>query len=163
MSLALSLVACIEVGGLAAIGFLILNLETLETSLYGIQSINNLLVFFSIPKEYILYIFCGSLALYSLLTMLISTASIQQISIFGELAGSRVKTSVLKHFLSMNWVEFSKLKASKKLSRVIHDGDAVAEIITFFMHLLNKLILAAIICLALFLYNPFLKMLMLKL
>jgi ATP-binding cassette, subfamily B, bacterial PglK len=160
MSLALTLVACIEVGGLAAIGFLILNLETLETSLYGIQSINNLLVFFSIPKEYILYIFCGSIALYSLLTILISTTSIRQISIFGELAGSRIKTSVLKHFLSMNWLEFSKLQPSKKLSRVIHDGDAVADIITFFMHLLNKLILTAVICFALFLYNPLLTFLL---
>lgn len=160
MSVALSLIACIEVGGLAAIGFLILNLESLEATLVSIQPINSLLVFFSIPQEHTLFIFCGLAVFYSLFTILISTAAIRQISIFGELTGSGIKTSILQHFLSMNWLEFSRLEASKKLSRVIHDGDAVADIITFFMHLLNKLILAIIISIALFLYNPFLTFLL---
>jgi len=160
MSLALSLVACIEVGGLAAIGFLILNLESLEPTLASIKFINSFLIFFSIPQEYILFIFCGLAVFYSLLTILISTASIRQISIFGELAGSGIKTSILQHFMGMNWIEFSRLDASKKLSRIINDGDAVADIITFFMHLLNKLILAVIISIALFLYNPALTFLL---
>lgn len=160
MSVALSLVACIEVVGLAAIGFLILNIESLESTLIGIESVNSFLVFFSIPQEHVLLIFFGSVALYSLFTLLISTASIRQISVFGEMAGSGIRTSILKYFLGMNWLEFSRLEPSKKLSRVINDGDAVADIITFFMHLLNKLILASIISIALFIFNPLLTFLL---
>jgi len=160
MSVALSLVALIEVGGLAAIGFLILNIESLELTLVGIESVKSFLVFFSIPQEHVVFIFFGSMLLYSLFTILISTASIRKISIFGEMAGSGIKTSILQHFLNMNWLEFSRLNSSKKLSRVTNDGNVVGDIITFFMHLLNKLILASIISIGLFIFNPLLTFLL---
>ena len=135
MSGALTLVACIEVGGLATIAFLVLNLENLGAVLGGIPFLKYLLAFFAIPDEYILILFCALIIFYSLFTIVVSSISIRRISIFSEMMGAKIKTSLLKHFLSLEWAVFSHSQSSKNMSRVIHDGDVVADIINFFMNL----------------------------
>tara|TARA_Y100000389_G_C17450184_1_gene514264 strand:- start:434 stop:1900 length:1467 start_codon:yes stop_codon:yes gene_type:complete len=68
--------------------------------------------------------------------------------------GAKIKTSLLKHFLSLEWLDFLKSDSSQNMSRIIHDGDIVADMINFFMNLFNKFILALVITLALFIFNP---------
>lgn len=79
--------------------------------------------------------------------------SIRKISIFSELMGAKIKTSLLKYFLNLEWMQFSQSQSSDKMSRIIHDGDIVADIINFAMNLFNKFVLAIIITCGLFLFN----------
>jgi len=153
MSITLTLVALIEVVGLAAIAFLVLNLENLSTVLLEIQFINYLLTILGIPEQYILELFSGFIVLYSFFTIFISSLSVKRTSIFSELMGAKIKTSLLQYYLRLDWIEFLKTEPSQKMTRVIQDGDIIADMINFFMQLLNKAILALIITIALFLFN----------
>ena len=153
MSVMLTLVALIEVGGLVLIAFLVLNLENLSEVLLSFQFIENFVTFSVFKEEDILIIFAGVIAIYSFITILISTMSIRKISIFSELMGAKIKTSLLKYFLNLEWMQFSQSQSSDKMSRIIHDGDIVADIINFAMNLFNKFVLAIIITCGLFLFN----------
>ena len=154
MSLSLTLVALIEVGGLAAIAFLVLNLENLSGALLDVEFVVLLLNLLRLSEDKVLFLFAGLIISYSLFTIVISTISIRRISIFSELMGAKIKTSLLKHFLSLEWLDFLKSHSSKNMSRIIHDGDIVADMINFFMNLFNKFILALVITSALFIFNP---------
>ncbi|MDB4183642.1 ABC transporter ATP-binding protein/permease [Gammaproteobacteria bacterium] len=149
----LTLVALIEVGGLVLIAFLVLNLENLSEVLLSFQFIEYFVTFSVFKEEDILIIFAGVIAIYSFITILISTMSIRKISIFSELMGAKIKTSLLKYFLNLEWMQFSQSQSSDKMSRIIHDGDIVADIINFAMNLFNKFVLAIIITCGLFLFN----------
>jgi HlyD family secretion protein len=153
MSVMLTLVALIEVGGLVLIAFLVLNLENLSEVLLSFQFIEYFVTFSVFKEEDILIIFAGVIAIYSFITILISTMSIRKISIFSELMGAKIKTSLLKYFLNLEWMQFSQSQSSDKMSRIIHDGDIVADIINFAMNLFNKFVLAIIITCGLFLFN----------
>ena len=154
MSLSLTLVALIEVGGLAAIAFLVLNLENLSDALLDVEFVALLLNLLQLSEDTVLFLFAGFIISYSLLTIVISTISIRSMSIFSGLMGAKIKTSLLKHFLSLGWLDFLKSDSSKNMSRIINDGDIVADMINFIMNLFNKLILALIITTALFIFNP---------
>ena len=153
MSLTLTLVAFIEVGGLAGIAFLVLNLENLDAVLLEIEFINYFLSLAGFQDQNILFLFSGLIILYSIFTIIISSISIRRTSIFSELMGAKLKTSLLKYFLHLDWLEFSKSQSSANMSRIIHDGDIVADMINFFMNLFNKFILAVIIIIGLFFFN----------
>jgi len=154
MSLTLTLVALIEVGGLAAIAFLVLNLENLSSVLLEFQLFVSLVNFLGLPKDQIIFLFAGLIGTYSIFTIIVSSISIRRISIFSELMGAKIKTSLLQYFLRLNWLDFSKSHSSKNISRIVHDGDIVADMINFFMNLFNKFVLALIITIALFIFNP---------
>jgi len=158
MSLALTLVAIIEVGGLAAIAFLVLNLENLSGVLLEFELFVFLVSFLGLPKDQIIFLFTGLILIYSLFTIIISSISIRRISIFSEMMGAKIKTSLLQYFLRLDWLDFSKSHSSKNISRIVHDGDIVADMINFFMHLFNKFILALIITIALFAFNAILTL-----
>ena len=153
MPLVLTLVALIEVVGLAAIAFLVLNLENLSGALLEFELFVSLVNFLGLPKDQIIFLFTGLLFIYSLFTIIISSISIRRISIFSELMGAKIKTSLLKYFLGLDWLDFSKSHSSKNISRIVHDGDIVADMINFFMNLFNKFVLALIITIALFFFN----------
>ena len=131
MSLALTLVALIEVGGLAAIAFLVLNLENLSGALLDAEFIVLLLNLLRLSEDKVLFLFAGLIISYSFLTIVISTISIRRMSIFSGLMGAKIKTSLLKHFLSLGWLDFLKTDSSKNMSRIINDGDVVADMISF--------------------------------
>jgi len=154
MSLTLTLVALIEVGGLAAIAFLVLNLENLSSVLLEFQLFVSLVNFLGLPKDQIIFLFAGLIGTYSIFTIIVSSISIRRISIFSELMGAKIKTSLLQYFLRLNWLDFSKSHSSKNISRIVHDGDIAADMINFFMNLFNKFVLALIITIALFIFNP---------
>jgi len=154
MSLTLTLVALIEVGGLAAIAFLVLNLENLSSVLLEFQLFVSLVNFLGLPKDQIIFLFAGLICTYSIFTIIVSSISIRRISIFSELMGAKIKTSLLQYFLRLNWLDFSKSHSSKNISRIVHDGDIAADMINFFMNLFNKFVLALIITIALFIFNP---------
>jgi len=154
MSLTLTLVALIEVGGLAAIAFLVLNLENLGSALLEFQLFVSLVNFLGLPKDQIIFLFAGLIVTYSIFTIIVSSISIRRISIFSELMGAKIKTSLLQYFLRLNWLDFSKSHSSKNISRIVHDGDIVSDMINFFMNLFNKFVLALIITIALFIFNP---------
>tara|TARA_X000001036_G_scaffold432355_1_gene468145 strand:- start:1734 stop:3521 length:1788 start_codon:yes stop_codon:yes gene_type:complete len=153
MPLVLTIVALIEVGGLAAIAFLVLNLEDLNGALLEIQFANQLLEIFAYPEDKVIFLFFGLIVLYSFITIIVSSISIRRISIFSELMGAKIKTSLLRYFLKLDWLDFSKTQSSKKMARIAYDGDIVADMINFLMNLFNKIILALIITIALFIYN----------
>jgi len=153
MSVMLTLVALIEVGGLVLIAFLVLNLENLSEVLLSFQFIEYFVTFSVFKEEDILIIFAAVIVMYSFITILISTMSIRKISIFSELMGAKIKTSLLRYFLNLEWMQLSQSQSSDKMSRIIHDGDIVADIINFAMNLFNKFVLAIIITFALFLFN----------
>jgi len=152
--LTLTLVALIEVGGLAAIAFLVLNLENLSSVLLEFQLFVSLVNFLGLPKDQIIFLFAGLIGTYSIFTIIVSSISIRRISIFSELMGAKIKTSLLQYFLRLNWLDFSKSHSSKNISRIVHDGDIAADMINFFMNLFNKFVLALIITIALFIFNP---------
>ena len=154
MSLTLTLVALIEVGGLAAIAFLVLNLENLGSALLEFQLFVSLVNFLGLPKDQIIFLFAGLIVTYSIFTIIVSSISIRRISIFSELMGAKIKTSLLQYFLRLSWLDFSKSHSSKNISRIVHDGDIVSDMINFFMNLFNKFVLALIITIALFIFNP---------
>ena len=154
MSLTLTLVALIEVGGLVAIAFLVLNLENLGSALLEFQLFVSLVNFLGLPKDQIIFLFAGLIVTYSIFTIIVSSISIRRISIFSELMGAKIKTSLLQYFLRLNWLDFSKSHSSKNISRIVHDGDIVSDMINFFMNLFNKFVLALIITIALFIFNP---------
>ena len=160
MSFGLTLVAIIEVGGLAAIAFLVLNLENLSSVLLEFELFVFLVSFFGLPKDQIIFLFTGFLLIYSLFTIIISSIWIRRISIFSEMMGAKIKTSLLQYFLRLDWLDFSKSHSSKNISRIVHDGDIVADMINFFMHLFNKFLLAVIITIALFAFNATLTLIL---
>ena len=160
MSFGLTLVAIVEVGGLAAIAFLVLNLENLSSVLLEFELFVFLVSFFGLPKDQIIFLFTGFLLIYSLFTIIISSIWIRRISIFSEMMGAKIKTSLLQYFLRLDWLDFSKSHSSKNISRIVHDGDIVADMINFFMHLFNKFLLAVIITIALFAFNPTLTLIL---
>jgi ABC-type multidrug transport system fused ATPase/permease subunit len=160
MPLVLTLVALIEVVGLAAIAFLVLNLENLSGALLEFELFVSLVNFLGLPKDQIIFLFTGLLFIYSLFTIIISSISIRRISIFSELMGAKIKTSLLKYFLGLDWLDFSKSHSSKNISRIVHDGDIVADMINFFMNLFNKFVLALIITIALFFFNATLTLIL---
>ena len=112
MPLVLTLVALIEVGGLAAIAFLVLNLEDLNGALLEIQFANYFLALFGFAEDKIILLFSGLIILYSFLTIIVSSISIRRISIFSELMGAKIKTSLLRYFLKLDWLDFSKTQSS---------------------------------------------------
>ena len=160
MPLVLTLVALIEVVGLAAIAFLVLNLENLSGALLEFELFVSLVNFLGLPKDQIIFLFTGLLFIYSLFTIIISSISIRRISIFSELMGAKIKTSLLQYFLGLDWLDFSKSHSSKNISRIVHDGDIVADMINFFMNLFNKFVLALIITVALFFFNATLTLIL---
>lgn len=160
MPLVLTLVALIEVVGLAAIAFLVLNLENLSGALLEFELFISLVNFLGLANDQIIFLFTGLLFIYSLFTIIISSISIRRISIFSELMGAKIKTSLLKYFLGLDWLDFSKSHSSKNISRIVHDGDIVADMINFFMNLFNKFVLALIITIALFLFNATLTLIL---
>ena len=160
MPLVLTLVALIEVVGLAAIAFLVLNLENLSGALLEFELFVSLVNFLGLPEDQIIFLFTGLLFIYSLFTIIISSISIRRISIFSELMGAKIKTSLLQYFLGLDWLDFSKSHSSKNISRIVHDGDIVADMINFFMNLFNKFVLALIITIALFFFNATLTLIL---
>ena len=61
MPLVLTLVALIEVVGLAAIAFLVLNLENLSGALLEFELFVSLVNFLGLPKDQIIFLFTGLL------------------------------------------------------------------------------------------------------
>ena len=71
MSLALTLVALVEVGGLAAIAFLVLNLENLNGALLDVEFVVLLLNLLRLSEDKVLFLFAGLIISYSFLTIVI--------------------------------------------------------------------------------------------
>ena len=82
MSLTLTLVAFIEVGGLAGIAFLVLNLENLDAVLLEIEFINYFLSLAGFQDQNILFLFSGLIILYSIFTIIISSISIRRTLVY---------------------------------------------------------------------------------
>jgi len=160
MPLVLTMVALIEVGGLAAIAFLILNLEDLDAALLELKYTDHLLAMLGFSNEQAIFLFTGIIFLYSFFTIIVSSISVRRISIFSELMGAKIKTLLLQHFLNLDWLDFSKTQSSKNMSRIAYDGDIVADMINHLMNLVNKMILALIITIALFIFNAALTLIL---
>ena len=156
MSLVLTLVAFVEVGGLALIAFFIINLGNLTTKIAENVYLLDFLNYFSISSDQALWLFCGLVFIYSLFSVVVSILSIRLISIFSEMVGSNIKTRLLSYYLNLDWGDFTKTQSSKTISRILVDADRVADIINFLMNLFNKIILTTLIILSLFVFNSFL-------
>jgi ABC-type bacteriocin/lantibiotic exporter with double-glycine peptidase domain len=160
MSLLLLLVSIIEVVGLGLISFLILNLGNVDSALLQYSFVYNASQSLGITKSELSNYFYALVLIYSLVTVIISILAIRYQSITSHLIGSRVKLKLIDHFLTLDWESILQSPPSETAARVLNDGDQVARIIIFSMHLISRCILSAIIMLALFFYNPYVTLIL---
>ena len=160
MSLLLLLVSIIEVVGLGLISFLILNLGNVDSALLQYSFVYNASQSLDITKSELSNYFYALVLIYSLVTVIISILAIRYQSITSHLIGSRVKLKLIDHFLTLDWESILQSPPSETAARVLNDGDQVARIIIFSMHLISRCILSAIIMLALFFYNPYVTLIL---
>jgi ATP-binding cassette, subfamily B, bacterial PglK len=158
ISLMLSSLALMEVAGLALISFIVLNLETLDLVLSSSWLYVSFSTFFSMSNFSPSLIFCLFVACYSIITVIISILVIRHISQYSQLIGVSIKSKVIKIFLAMNWEKISQIPSSEKISRIINDTEQAADAIYFSMHLFSKSILAFLIIILLFIFNPVLTL-----
>jgi ATP-binding cassette, subfamily B, bacterial PglK len=154
MSFLLLVVSIIEVIGLGLISFLILNFGTVGSALLEYKLIQDYVSYFDIANEQLSYYFYAVILLYSLVTVLISILAIRHQSITSHMIGSRVKLKLINHFLTLDWESILQSPPAESASRVLNDGDQVARIIIFSMHLISRCILSVMIILALLAYQP---------
>ena len=154
MSILLLIVSIIEVIGLGLISFLVLNLGSVGPALLEYKLIQDYVGYFDVANDQLSYYFYAVILLYSLMTVLISILAIRHQSITSHMIGSRVKLKLINHFLTLDWESILQTPPAESASRVLNDGDQVARIIIFSMHLISRCILSAIIMLALLAYQP---------
>jgi len=154
MSFLLLVVSIIEVIGLGLISFLILNFGKVGSALLEYKLIQDYVSYFDIANDQLSYYFYAVILLYSLVTVLISILAIRHQSITSHMIGSRVKLKLINHFLTLDWESILQSPPAESASRVLNDGDQVARIIIFSMHLISRCILSVMIIFALLAYQP---------
>ena len=154
LSIMLVIIAFMEVFGLALISFLLVNLENLSHAIQKLPYINSLIIFFQIPDESIINIFCICLALYSVITLCLSILIIRSVNFSGQLIGSRLRLNIIEYYLNSNWVDFYNSHASELTAKILNDGRQIGFLISFCLHLFSRFFLTFLIITFLFFYNP---------
>ena len=144
MSILLLIVSIIEVIGLGLISFLVLNLGSVGPALLEYKLIQDYVGYFDVANDQLSYYFYAVILLYSLVTVLISILATRHQSITSHMIGSRVKLKLINHFLTLDWESILQSPPAESASRVLNDGDQVARIIIFSMHLISRCILSAL-------------------
>ena len=145
LSIMLTVVAVMEVLGLALISFLLVNIENLSEAIASISFMQQIMLFFNFSKDYYVLVFCIFIIFYSLITLLSSILIVRSLNISGQFIGSRIRQKILEYYLEMDWINLSNIKLTEQTSKIINDGRQVGSIIIFSLHLFSRLILSLFI------------------
>ena len=154
----LALFALLDVFGLILIAFLIINFGNLGEALLELLSSQRLLDLTNISENKLFVFFCIFTIFYSIFNLISTVYVIRKISIFSQLIGAKVKSTVLNHFLSKKWPSHSESSFSENISRIINDGDEVAQMINFLLILFSRAFLALIIVFSLLFFDFYLTL-----
>ena len=153
LSVMLVLISFMEVFGLALISFLLLNLQDLSNSIQALPFMTELLTFLGISNNHSTLLFCISILIYSIATLIFSIFIIRSVNLSGQLIGSRLRQTVVKHYLNADWINLSSAHASELISKILNDGRQMGFLISFCLHLFSRFILTLLIISGLFIYN----------
>ena len=154
LSIMLTVVAVMEVLGLALISFLLVNIENLSEAIASISFMQQIMLFFNFSKDYYVLVFCIFIIFYSLITLLSSILIVRSLNISGQFIGSRIRQKILEYYLEMDWINLSNIKLTEQTSKIINDGRQVGSIIIFSLHLFSRLILSLFIIGGLIIFDP---------
>tara|TARA_B100001059_G_scaffold235538_1_gene281523 strand:- start:310 stop:2085 length:1776 start_codon:yes stop_codon:yes gene_type:complete len=153
LSVMLVFISFLEVIGLALISFLLVNLQDLSNSIQTLPFMMELLTFFSISHNNITFLFCISILIYSIATLIFSIFIIRSVNLSGQLIGSRLRQTLIKSYLNTNWVNLSRSHSSELMSKILNDGRQMGFLISFCLHLFSRFILTFLIIIGLFIYD----------
>jgi ABC-type bacteriocin/lantibiotic exporter with double-glycine peptidase domain len=156
LSVMLVLISFMEVIGLALISFLLVSLQDLSGSIQALPLMMELLTFFGISHNNSTLLFCISILIYSISTLIFSIFIIRSVNLSGQLIGSRLRETIVKHYLNASWINLSGAHSSELISKILNDGRQMGFLISFCLHLFNRLILTLLIITGLFIYNAML-------
>jgi len=145
-----------EVIGLALISFLLVNLQDLSGSIQALPFMMELLTFFGISDSNSVLLFCISILIYSISTLIFSIFIIRSVNLSGQLIGSRLRQTVVRHYLNANWINLSGAHSSELISKILNDGRQMGFLISFCLHFFSRIILTLLIITGLFIYNALL-------
>ena len=154
LSIMLTIVAVMEVFGLALISFLLINIANLSEAISSISFMPAIISSLNLSSNYYTVVFCTFIVLYSGITLLSSVLIVRSLNISGQFIGSRVRQKILEYYLEEDWIHLSKIKTSEQISKIINDGRQVGFIIIFSLHLFSRLILSLFIVGGLFIFDP---------
>ncbi len=154
LSIMLTIVAVMEVFGLALISFLLINIANLSEAISSISFMPAIMSSLNLSSNYYTLVFCTFIVLYSGITLLSSVLIVRSLNISGQFIGSRVRQKILAYYLEEDWIHLSKIKTSEQISKIINDGRQVGFIIIFSLHLFSRLILSLFIVGGLFIFDP---------
>ena len=153
LSIMLVFISFLEVIGLALISFLLVNLQDLSNSIQALPFMMELLTFFGISHNNITFLFCISIFIYSIATLIFSIFIIRSVNLSGQLIGSRLRQTLIKSYLNTNWVNLSRSHSSELMSKILNDGRQMGFLISFCLHLFSRFILTFLIIIGLFIYD----------
>ena len=124
-------ISFMEVIGLALISFLLVNLQDLSGSIQALPFMMELLTFFGISDNNSVLLFCISILIYSISTLIFSIFIIRSVNLSGQLIGSRLRQTVVRHYLNSNWANLSGAHSSELISKILNDGRQMGFLISF--------------------------------
>jgi len=146
-------ISFMEVIGLALISFLLVNLQDLSGSIQALPFMMELLTFFGISDNNSVLLFCISILIYSISTLIFSIFIIRSVNLSGQLIGSRLRQTVVRHYLHANWTNLSGAHSSELISKILNDGRQMGFLIAFCLHFFSRFVLTLLIISGLFIYN----------
>ena len=162
LSILLTIIAVMEVFGLALISFLLINIANLNEAIASISFMPEIMLSLNLSPNYYTLAFCTFTIFYSFITLLGSVFILRSLNISGQFIGSRVRQRMLEYYLEEDWINLSKIKASDQISKIINDGRQLGFVIIFCLHLFSKFILCSFIVIGLFLFDPALTFLVIS-
>ena len=162
LSILLTIIAVMEVFGLALISFLLINIANLSEAIESISFMPEIMSFLNLSTNYYTAAFCTFIIFYSVITLLSSVFLLRSLNISGQFIGSRVRQRILEYYLEEDWINLSKIKTSDQISKIINDGRQLGFVIIFCLHLFSKFILCSFIVIGLFLFDPTLTFLVIS-
>ena len=161
MSLLLTLVAFLEVAGIALIAFVVVNLGYLDSILKEIALFTFIVDFLSLSeKSNYTLIFCALIIIYAISTVFLSIFIVRYISLYSQNLGVSLRQKLALNYISMNWEEQIQLSPSENIARLINDSEQTGDSIYFAMHLFSKFILAVLIITMLLIFNAVLTIIL---
>ena len=136
VSLLLTLVAFLEVAGIALIAFVVVNLGYLDSVLKEIALFTFIVDFLSLPgKNNYSLIFCTLIIIYAISTVFLSIFIVRYISLYSQNIGVSLRQKLALKYISMNWEEQIQLSPSENIARLVNDSEQTGDSIYFAMHL----------------------------
>ncbi len=153
LSLIMTLVAAAEVFGLILLSFLIVNINSLDTSLLSFEIFNSLIQKYDFLNEKLYQVVALVIIFYAAITSIVIFYTLKYVTIASQVIGSKIKLNLIQKFLEFEWSSLINTRNSENISRIINDGNELGTLINFLLHLFCKLVIAIMIVGMLAAYN----------